>query len=285
MANTIIKRVGGKSKMTSWIRSLLPYHTIYCEPFGGSFSVGLSMPRPTGSSYRLVYNDSNEHVSNFFRVLRDRTVELKRLVELSPYSRSDFESACRFIKDLDANVTHKDNIDTVEWARNYLIFNRQSFSGKEDGTWSIAREGENTSMTWAGLPPMISELAQSLKGVYIECGDYKEVIQRWDSEQTLIYCDPPYLGVEKEFYLPNKESGFCHQSLADTLKHLKSSWAVSYYDSEYIRELYNGYIFHTKEVKKHMQRTDKKSVATEILIVHKNQWARQNEENQCFANS
>lgn len=268
--------------MASWIRNLLPYHTVYCEPFGGSFSVGLSMPQPTGSNYRLVYNDSNEHVSNFFRVLRDHSSELKRVIELSPYSRIDFQNSCDFIYNINRKVISKKDIDPIEWARNYLIFNRQSFSGKEDGTWSVAREGENVAVTWAGLPLMISALAQKLKGVYIECGDYSDVIKRWDSECTAIYCDPPYLGVEKDFYLPNKEDGFCHEDLANTLKSVKSSWAVSYYDSGYIRDLYKGYEFFTKEVKKHIQRTDKKSNIVEVLIVHKNLWSQQNEDSQCF---
>ena len=51
MADTIIKRIGGKVKLAKWIIEHLPYHKIYCEPFAGSFAVGLALP--PGDSYKM----------------------------------------------------------------------------------------------------------------------------------------------------------------------------------------------------------------------------------------
>lgn len=279
MAQTIIKRVGGKVKMSNWIKKKLPAHSVYCEPFGGSFAVGLCLPKPDGSNYRIVYNDLDRHVWNLFRVLRENSKDLIEQVELTPYSRAEFENAVAFIE---GGSCEKAN--PVEWARCYIVYNRQSFSGKETGDWCISRHGENISNTWSHLPPLMRAVAMHLKTAFVECLDYRELLPKWDSEQTTFYLDPPYLDVEKDFYHVNKEEGFSHTEMRKSLENLQGSWAVSYYDSEEIRDLYKGYKFHELKVKKHMQTKAKKDEATEVLIVRENEWAskRSAGEADCF---
>ncbi len=193
MPQTIVKRVGGKVKMSKWIRRHLPQHTVYCEPFGGSFAVGLSLPKPNGSSYRIVYNDLDRHICNLFRVLREQPAALAKQVDLTPYSRCEFEQAVEFIEH-----GNTDDVEPLEWARRYVIYNRQSFSGKETGDWSISRNGENISHTWGSLPPLIVSVGSHLKTAFIECSDYRDLLPRWDSEQTVFYCFPPSTLVRTE---------------------------------------------------------------------------------------
>jgi len=279
MADIIIKRVGGKYKITDWIIGLLPHHNIYCDVFGGSFSVGLSIEKKSNTNYRKVYNDIDCHASNLFTVLRDNYEILASKIENTPYSRKDFEDAC----DLLENIKDFSNIDKIEWARQYIIFNRQSIFGKEDKHWCIARKGENNCMTWHSVPELIKIVGQKLKETYIECDDYSNVIDRWDSEETLFYCDVPYIGVETDFYRPNKGHGFDHGLFAKKIKSVKGSWAISYYDSAIVRELYSGYDFYTKDVKKNMQTKKKKDSEIELLIVKRNEWSKINQENDCFS--
>lgn len=269
MANTIVKRVGGKNKLAEWICSHLPAHNVYCEPFSGSFAVGMSLPKPSGTKYRKVFNDIDGHLSNFFAVLRDHTNELVNMISLSPYSRSDFYKAHEYI------TSNKDfsQDDPVERARQFLIYNRQSIFGKETDTWCIARKGENIAYTWANLPSDLKSAAEALQGVYIENLDYKDLLPKWDSPTTLLYMDPPYLDVEKDFYQVNKKNGFDHEELAKLALSVEASFVISYYDSEQIRDLYPGCKFETKEVIKHMQ-TSQKNKATELLIIKENDYAK-----------
>jgi DNA adenine methylase len=281
MADTLIKRVGGKVKIREWIKGLLPVHKLYCEPFGGSFAVGFAMPKPETTDYRLVYNDLDGHVWNFFRVLRDHRDEFLTAQVLTPYSRRELENAVVYIE------TKRDFLkeNPVEWARNYLIYNRQSMFGKEDGTWCVSRTGENICMTWAKLPPLIETVAAFLRNVYLENLDYKECIRKWDCGPALFYLDPPYENVEKDFYHANKKDGFDHNGLADAAKQIQGSCAISYYDSDFIRKLYpesEGFKIYEKRVVKSMQRGDNKSKAQEILIVKKGDWAKQSEQGSCF---
>jgi DNA adenine methylase len=270
MADTAIKRVGGKVKMASWIKEKLPPHSVYVEPFGGSFAVGMQMPRPDGSNYRMVYNDLDGHIWNFFRIIREQPEALMQALEVTPYGRKEFNEAVKFIKSKDIALWES---NAVEWARNYIIYNRQSIFGKETGNWCISRQGENICMTWHDLPECLQTMAKHLKTVYVECLDYRKILQKWDSKQSLFYIDPPYEGVEKDFYPVNKTDGFSHEDLRKSLDEVEGSWAVSYYDSPEIRKLYQGFKFYELSVKKHMQTTTKKTTALEVLIVKESKWS------------
>jgi DNA adenine methylase len=281
MADTIIKRVGGKVKLRDWIKRLLPKHTLYCEPFGGSFAVGFVLPKTDGK-YRLIYNDLDSHVWNLFRVLREHKDAFIEKVELTPYSREDFEKAVEYIESKRDFI--KEN--PVEWARNYLIYNRQSMFGKEDGTWCVSRTGENICLSWAGLPRFIDRCARFFKGVYIENLDYKECIKKWDCPEALFYLDPPYENVEKMFYHVNMTDGFIHEDMAKYLDGVQGSIAISYYYSPSIENLYpasKGYTIYRKSVVKHMQTLEEKDSAEEILIVKKSSYAMSGDKQQmCF---
>lgn len=266
MADTLIKKIGGKVMLKDWIISHLPPHNIYCEPFGGSFAVGLAMKSP-----RLVYNDLDEHVFNFFKVLRDKKDEFVSKMILTPYSRQEFEWACSIIDDPAKPWLQ---LSDVERARLYLVYNRQSFAGKEDGSWCISKNGENISHTWKDLPPLALQLADKLKDAFIENSDYRDIFRRWDTPETVFYIDPPYENVESDYYNVNKKDGFNHVELSEAIKGLKGSAVVSYYYSENITKMYADFDMVSKEVSKHMQTKTKKDKAQEILLIKQSAWAK-----------
>jgi DNA adenine methylase len=271
MAHTIVKRVGGKVKIAPWIREHLPIHNLFCEPFGGSFAVGLGLSRANDSSYRVIYNDLDRHVHNFFQVLRDHKEEFLEKLEFSPYERQEFIRAYE--------VIHSDGewlkLSPVEWARLYLISNRQSFAGKEDKTWSISRQGENNPHTWRGLPKLAAEVADHLKYAFIENSDYRDTFRRWDSPETVFYVDPPYEHVEGDYYHVNKAGGFNHAEMAEEISKLQGSVVVSYYQTDSIIALYPGFEIVTREVTKHMQTKAIKDKVQEMLLIKKSEWAKQ----------
>ncbi len=109
---------GGKRALASQIISLFPSHDVFVDVFGGSGSIVLNKP-PASID---VYNDVNQHIVNFFRVLRDPVMSQKLLdqLRLTPTSRDEYYDAYHTLK---SNVT-----DPVERARAWFMYVQQSFS-------------------------------------------------------------------------------------------------------------------------------------------------------------
>jgi DNA adenine methylase len=89
----------------------------------------------------------------------------------------------------------------------------------------------------------LSEIAQRLLRVQIEHAPALEVIQRYDSPQTLYYCDPPYPHEARGdrnaygFEMTDDE----HRALAKILRRLKGKVAISGYQCDLMTELYGDW--------------------------------------------
>lgn len=88
MAPSAFPYPGGKSVYHREIIRYFPDHRRYVEPFGGSAAVLMNEP----PSYMGIYNDLDDDVVHFFRLLRDRREELEEWVSYVPYSRSLYDT-------------------------------------------------------------------------------------------------------------------------------------------------------------------------------------------------
>lgn len=80
---------GGKFRLAPWVMQFFPPHLAYVEPFGGAASI-LLQKQPVAAE---CYNDLDDRIVNFFRVLRDpqQSAELQRRCALTAYSRAELE--------------------------------------------------------------------------------------------------------------------------------------------------------------------------------------------------
>lgn len=206
--------------MSSKIVPLLPKHTVYVEPFAGSVAVMFAKPRPKVSSnqYREVLNDTNGDVVNFFRQLRDYPDDLVRVCSLTPYSREEHTLA----------KNRSDTLDDLERARRFFISISMSFSKNLDSTWSTGVLGQNMPTTVVSSCARLHTCADRLLSVYIEKDDALSIIKRWDSPQTLFYCDPPYPQSNQGHYSGYTTEAF--QALVSVLDAAEGSFLLSNYD-------------------------------------------------------
>jgi DNA adenine methylase len=189
VSGPVLRYPGAKWRLASWIVGHLPPHEVYVEPFLGSGAVFFSKPPSTSE----VLNDLDGDVVNLFRVIRERAEELAAAVEMTPWSREEFEAARERGREG----------DPLERARLFLVACWQSHgqrlqrSGwRHDGARRDTAGGSgHTSVTrqWRGLPARILAVVDRLRDAQIENRPAVDILRRYADRQVLVYADPPYV--------------------------------------------------------------------------------------------
>ena len=229
---------GGKQYLADEIIKLFPPHKVYVEPFGGGAAVLLNKP----PSSVEVYNDINNHIVNFFRVLKDpeKFQLLYRRLSLTPHSREEHRDACERYAD--------ETLDEVERAALFWTASHQSFNGITGGTWSRTTWQSRRGMAlktsaWLGVIEGLPEVAERLLMVMIECSDFQKIIEDFDTEETFFYLDPPYLPdtrVANGTYR-HEMSLEDHVRLLETILRVKGKVLLSGYPNKLYDEYLSGW--------------------------------------------
>lgn len=230
---------GGKFSHLNFLIPLLPSDaTHFCDVYGGSAAVLLNAgPYPVET-----YNDIDSELVSFFSTLRDHNEELIRAISLTPFSREELARACEPAVDL----------TPVERARRFYIRARQTRTGlaqtSSEGRWAhcvlTSRSGMSGSVSrWLGSIDGLLEIASRLKRVQIENAPAIEVIQRYDTLETLFYLDPPYVHAARGdraaygFEMTDAE----HCELAECLSQIRGRAVISGYRTDLYDSLFRGW--------------------------------------------
>lgn len=234
----VLRWHGGKWLLASWIIKHFPEHRVYTEVFGGAASVLMQKRR----AYAEVYNDLDQEVVNLFKMLRNPTnaAELKRRLELTPYSRIEFIESVNLAED---------NIDR---ARSLIIRSFMGF-GSDSTKKNVAtgfrsnsnRSGTTPAHDWITYPEALDAMTERLKGVIIECREATDILKQHDGPEVLHYLDPPYVHKTRKRIHGNLH-GYNHEmsdeqhiGLAEVVRDLKGMVILSGYTSELYDQLYS----------------------------------------------
>jgi len=93
---------------------------------------------------------------------------------------------------------------------------------------------------WLGGIDCLSDIAERLLRVQIENRPATDVIQLYDSEETLFYCDPPYIHDTRgdDCAYAYEMTDEQHRDLAEALNSAKGMVALSNYDCDLMDKLY-----------------------------------------------
>lgn len=178
-----IKRNGAKGRVAHLIVPHFAPARIYAEAFFGAGSVFYRLDADTYE--RAAVNDLDRSLVTFFRVLRDRTDDLVRACEFTPYARDEFIAA----------LEHSD--DDLEEARRVWVRHRQGLAGAATTAGNWGRDpGGAGGWTPSKAETKLSSLrayAARLRGVAIDSIDGAEFVDKWGQRETFVYCDPPYV--------------------------------------------------------------------------------------------
>lgn len=231
-----IKRNGAKGKVAPYLVPHFSPATVWAEPFFGAGSVFYRLAPDLYE--RAAINDLDRSVVTFFRVLRDRTDDLVRACEFTPYARDEFIAA----------LEHSD--DDLEEARRVWVRHRQGLAGAATsaGNWGRDPGGDNAGWGAAQAESKLTSLrtyAARLRGVCIDSIDGAEFIDKWGQRETMVYADPPYVTATR------KSTTYAHEMTDDDHRRLAvachgavergAKVAVSGYPSALYEDLFAGW--------------------------------------------
>lgn len=231
---------GAKGSLSEWIISYFPEHHTYVDVFGGS---GIILLRKKQSPIEI-YNDIDKMLTDMFKVLRYKTTteSLKQICDMTPYSRSEFNDS----KYLSEN--------TLENARRSMVRFNMSYSG--NGRYFSTTVNDtilgipSSVRRWNKRKEALMHAHERLKNIIVENEDFRKLIPRYDTPNTLFYLDPPYHmsardGKNRYIYeFKNKD----HEDLINLLMNLKGAAVVSGYNCKTYKPLEDaGYIRFDKE--------------------------------------
>jgi len=229
MSKSCINWYGGKYYMAKDILELFPEHNMYVEGFGGAGHVLFKKK----SSNMEVYNDLHSGLYLLFKYIRNNDEELIRKIQLTPYSREEFEDSKRWFEEQ----------NEIEKVRKFYVRTMQSVG--TNGGWCYAKSKSRRGMCqsvsrWLGnVDENMIDLIERLREVQIENLDVIELIKKYDKEDTLFYLDPPYIQetrkqkISYDFEMSNEQ----HKKLVDTLLHIQGKVVLSGYDHEIYNKL------------------------------------------------
>jgi site-specific DNA-adenine methylase len=271
---------GGKSSSAfkELINSKIPKTGIktYLEPFSGSMAT--YMDDDSLKFDKVIYNDKNRHQVNlyyccskseeFLPYLDNLKSSLLHTTEINPLKKWDFYKKIyheytknNFLDDMNFEI------GDFEKAAIYAFLITSSFSSvyPRGGGFSGYKKDKDRLK----LDVLIDKLkknkyTQKLKSITeFNNIDFEELINKYDSEDTFIYLDPPYARFDQKkgeddakrlfWYGSDEDDVFgpaSHRRLLELIKNIKSRWSLSYYYFPLLEELLprDKYIWIQKEV-------------------------------------
>lgn len=212
--------------------------THFCDVYGGSAAVLINRPPAPVETY----NDLDSELTNFFAVLRDRHEELIRQIGLTPFSREELVKACQA----------ESGLAPLERARRFYVRARQTRTGlaqtSSEGRWAhcvlTSRAGMAGAVSrWLGAVEGLPQIAQRLQRVQIENAPALEIIERYDTPNTLFYLDPPYVHDSRgdAAAYSHEMTDRDHIDLADRLHTIEGRAVLSGYRSKLYDDLYQAW--------------------------------------------
>jgi DNA adenine methylase len=240
---TPLRYPGGKQKLASFILELLEENDItgghYVEPYAGGAGVAWELLLDNRVSH-VHLNDSSVQIYAFWRSVVARTEELCRLISRASLTVEEWRRQREILRSPAGR-------DDLELGFSTFYVNRCNRSGvlsggligglSQSGKWKMdARFPRNE------LIGRIEAIASRKNSIAITNWDAEKFILDYIpalSEDTLVYCDPPYYEKSSRLYLDNYNAQD-HKRIAGVIQaQLCRKWIVSYDASVEITSLYS----------------------------------------------
>lgn len=273
----MISYIGGKYRQAKWIEDQLPKGPsgpadikVYGEVFGGAYWNYIKGDFQCEEAH---YNDVNRFMTNLFACCQNYE-EFRVLVDsVEPQDRDLFDQykeELRCYMDPEAPTYP---IPHMEIGQKYVYLVTQIFSGiMSEKAKMVDLKGKYKSKYLSFSNRLHNpKVCQRLSKIQAHNLSYEEFIPLIDSDETVLYIDPPYYGTES-LYAFHSFGLKDHENLANMMKECKSKWLLSYYEFPDLEKWFpkDQYRWEYKEFKKASMATKggKQSVGTEVLVMN-----------------
>jgi DNA adenine methylase len=244
----ILRRLGNKSKIAAEIQKHFPAHKIYIEPFFGAGGMFFNKPK---AKYNIV-NDLDSDVFNLFQVVSNQKDEFEQAFYQMPIHEDLLEY-------------WKENKETepIRKALRFLLISNMTWMGIGDKIHTSLKNHKQPVFE------LLNTTNKMIFDVQFSNTDFRKFLSgisfRCDEEinNTLIYCDPPYLETSD-----NYSDSFTEQDSIDLFNCLEETgckWAMSEFDNPFIIEQAKQRNCHVHIIG---ARQNLKNRRTEILITN-----------------
>ena len=279
----MISYIGGKARISKWIVPYIPRDIeTYVEPFSGMFWVFFKMDLSHYPNLKtVVYNDFNGLNANLFSCCKEYD---RMWDEMSKYP-------CQQVGVEDTPITYEEKFNEYqrevfhsgvtitdenkfEVAAKYVYVLTQIFSGSKPETSSyMDYKGKYRCKVLIFMDKLKDKKYRSHfdKITFVENMDFQEVIEKYDSDKTYFYVDPPYWKTEN-YYSNHDFDRNDHERLADSLKSISGKFSLSYYDFPLLRVWFpkHEYVWEMKEFAKAAAAKSgvKQNMGEELLVMN-----------------
>lgn len=217
----IIGRKGGKSKLADKIIKLFPpdnYVKTYVELFVGGGSIFFKKKEAEIN----IINDLDKDIYNIYN-------DIIKVEDIKNFNFLGNEN--KFNKLLESNYN-----DPKKRLYRNLYLSKNSFMNNRR-TYGIDTRYVNPKNKGQYLKKNYDIIRNKLLNTTILNKDYKEVIKKYNNEDTLFYLDPPYSEQKKDWY--NEGHNITPEELLKTLKTIKGFFIMSYDYSPELKKLFS----------------------------------------------
>lgn len=258
----ILKWAGGKQKIADHLIELFPSDFgRYFEPFVGGGSVLLTL-QPSNA----VLGDANEWLIDTYEAIREDPIQVAEILDGLDNTKEEY-TRIRSLRPIELPLFRR--------AAHLVYLNKTCFRG----LFRVNRQGQ-FNVPYGQYdrryydPDNLLAVAKALQGVEIRRGDF-ELCLNDITDQDFVYLDPPYykLGGYSDFnrYTKDQFRANDHFRLAAFCRELDLRgvrWAVSNSDTDFIRELFEGYRVTALKNHREINLNSKNRDISELLITN-----------------
>ena len=273
MNHGILPYIGGKHRLAKRLVDFcrLEGRDCFVDVFGGSGAVMLAASNVFN---KLVYNDIDGDLVNFFRVISDgsQRVALFRKMRALPVSRRIFEEDYEVYKAGGMSMAAVQC--PVERARMTLYRQLLCFGGKgrNGGFQASSNDPDHIKevQRYRNSLRKLARVGALFHRAVIENLDYAKLISVWGAKpNAVLFLDPPYDGTE--IYYAKRFRKADHVFLANQLEGVKAHVVLTYYRTPMLTELYPSarWDWHSIQATKNCAITRGNKVVTDEWVICK----------------